>query len=59
MTTHLHHKFKVVRAGAQIAENRSRIGVRPLNDEKIARLTSRVREVEQMSDMSAFFEGIY
>ena len=55
----MHHKFKVVRAGAQIAENRSRIGVRPLNDEKIARLTSRVREVEQMSDMSAFFEGIY
>lgn len=35
------------------------LGVRPLNDEKIARLTSRVREVEQMSDMSAFFEGIY
>lgn len=35
-----------------------RLGVRPLTDEQIARLAARVREVDQVADMSAFFDGI-
>ncbi|OGA44765.1 MAG: hypothetical protein A3F74_19950 [Betaproteobacteria bacterium RIFCSPLOWO2_12_FULL_62_58] len=35
-----------------------RRGVRPLNAEQIAALTKRVREVETLPDMAAFFDGI-
>jgi len=35
-----------------------RLGVRPLSDEQIALLRSRVREVKEVADMSAFFRGI-
>jgi 2-methylcitrate dehydratase PrpD len=35
-----------------------RLGVRPLTDRHIALLSDRVRNVEQMTDMSVFFDGI-
>jgi hypothetical protein len=35
-----------------------RLGVRPLDDRRIVVLSERVRHVEDVSDMSRFFEGV-
>jgi hypothetical protein len=35
-----------------------RLGVRPLTGNQIAALIERVRIVEQISDMSTFFDGV-
>ena len=35
-----------------------RLGVRPLSEKQIATLTTRVRELERLSDMANFFDGI-
>jgi 2-methylcitrate dehydratase PrpD len=36
-----------------------KLGVRPLTDTQIATLTSRVREIEKIGDMSGFFDAIH